>query len=137
MKVCMETKKAEAIARMRKLGIFEETIKQFEKENLVSISEPPFGVFFWVNDDELAELRKFEQEHDALVYVIVRAFTTFGQMDAYIYVSDDIEEWDDDRDRLDEMTPFCYVRNVDFPDLSEFGYIGIKQTVAAGLQRIS
>ncbi len=137
MNISIEQKKAEALQRMKKLGIFEETVKQFEKENLVSVSEPPFGAFFWVEGDELAELQKFEQEYDALVYVVVRAFTALGRMDAYLYVSDDIEEWEDERACIEEMYPFCYVRNADFPDLSEFGCIGIKQTVAAGLQRIS
>ena len=37
MKATREEMKAEAIKRMKKLGIYAETIKQFEKENLISI----------------------------------------------------------------------------------------------------
>ncbi len=46
MNVSIEDKKAEAVARMKLLGIYPETIDQFEREGLVSISEPPFGAFF-------------------------------------------------------------------------------------------
>ena len=52
MNVSIEDKKAEAVARMKLLGIYPETIDQFEREGLVSISEPPFGAFFWVDDED-------------------------------------------------------------------------------------
>ena len=51
MKVSIEEKKAEAIKRMEMFQIYPETIQQFEKENLVSVSEPPFGAFYWVDDE--------------------------------------------------------------------------------------
>ena len=38
MKVSIEEKKAEAVERMRKIGIFGPTIKQFKESGLVSIS---------------------------------------------------------------------------------------------------
>lgn len=102
MNVSIEKKKAEAVKRMRKLGIFGPTIKQFEKEGLVSISEPPAGAFFWVEGEELEEMREWEKKHNALVYVIVRSYTTLGKMDAYLYVSDYEEEWQEDNECLKE-----------------------------------
>ena len=41
MRISIENKKIEAVKRMRALGIFQETIRQFEDEGLVSVSEPP------------------------------------------------------------------------------------------------
>ena len=102
----------------------------------MSISEPPVGAFFWVEDEELEEMRRWEQEHNALVYVIVRSYTTLGQMDSYLYVSDHENEWEDDRDLLRHGEALAYVLNRDMPDCSEFGYIGIKRTIAGGLARI-
>lgn len=96
MKISREEKKIEAIKRMKKWGIFDQAIEQFEKEDLVSISEPPFGALFWAEGEEFEAMKRFEQEHDALVYCIVRAYTDFGKMDAYLYVSDYNEEWDMD-----------------------------------------
>ena len=67
MNISMEEKKVEAIARMKKLGIFPQTIKQFEDEGYISISEPPFGAFYWAEGEDLERIRQFEAEHNALV----------------------------------------------------------------------
>lgn len=135
MKISREEKKIEAIQRMKKWGIFDQTIEQFEKEDLVSISEPPFGAFFWVEGEELEAVKRFEQEHNALVYCIVRAYTDFGKMDAYLYVSDYNEEWDMDHADQEEGQQLAYVVNYDMPDCSEFGQVGLQRTIAGGLRR--
>ena len=46
MNVSIEKKKAEAVRRMRELGIYGPTIRQFEKQGLLSRSEPPLGAYF-------------------------------------------------------------------------------------------
>lgn len=135
MSISKEEKKVEAIARMKALGIFDQTIEQFETMDYASISEPPFGAFYWAEGEDLKRIRDFEEEHDALVYVVVRSFTSIGKMDSYLYVSDYAEEWEQDRADLKEHMALAYVYNHDAPDCSEFGSIGIKLTVAAGLQR--
>lgn len=136
-KISREEKLAEAILRMKKLGIFPETIRQFEQEGLVSISEPPFGAFYWAEGEDLDRIHQFEEKYDGLVYVVVRSFTEFGRMDCYLYVSDHIHEWNEDRDSLDAPGDgvFVYVYNHDDPDLSEFGNVGIEKTPATGLRR--
>lgn len=136
MNISIEEKKAEAIRRMKMLGIFPETIKQFEA-GYVSRSEPPFGAYYWVEGEELEALRKFEEEHDCLVYTVVRSYTSIGMMDSYLFVGDDVEEWELDRDDLKEGYAFSYTVNHNAPDCSEFGTIGIKLSVAAGLVRTS
>lgn len=45
-----EMKKEEALRRMEMLEIFPETIRQFDKENLISVSEPPFGAFYYSHE---------------------------------------------------------------------------------------
>lgn len=70
MNIDRDKKKAEAVARMKLLELYAPTIRQFEKQDLVSIIEPPVGAFFWVEGDELEEMRRWEQEHNALVYAI-------------------------------------------------------------------
>lgn len=134
MNISIEEKKAEAIRRMKMLGIFPETIKQFEA-GYVSRSEPPFGAYYWVEGEELEALQKFEEEHDYLVYTVVRSYTSIGMMDSYLFVGDDVEEWELDRDDLKDGYAFSYTVNYDAPDCSEFGTIGIKLSVAAGLVR--
>ena len=138
MKVSLEEKKAEAVARMEMLGIFPETIRQFEKDGLVSVSEPPFGAFFWVDEEDKKLIAEFEKSRSALVYMIVRSyFKDWGKVDAYLFVSDyKDEEWDLDRNDLKHGQALAYVYNHDEPVFSEIGTVGLQLTVAAGLQRI-
>lgn len=138
MNISMEQKKAEAVSRMKMLGIFPETIRQFEQDGKVSISEPPMGAFYWADGWDLDRIRQFEEQHNALVYVVVRAYTTIGKMDAYLFVSDYPEEWEMDREAVKQPGEgvFAYVYNHDAPDCSELGDVGIARTPAAGLFRI-
>ena len=138
MNVSQENKRKEAVERMRLLGIFNQTIEQFEREGLVSISEPPVGVFFWAEDEDLDRIHEFEQMHNAVVYMVIRSHTTIGKMDSYLFVGDYPDEWNEDRESLTkpENGVFAYVYNHDAPDCSEFGNIGAQRTFAAGLIRI-
>ena len=138
MRISVEEKKAEAIERMKALGIFPQTIKQFKDEGYISISEPPLGAFYWAEGEDLERIRQFEAEHDALVYVVIRCyFKELGKTDAYLFVSDYAEEWETDRQSINhpEDGLFAYVYNHDAPWCSEMGDIGVARTAAAGLQR--
>lgn len=68
MNITREEKRAEAVERMKLLSIFPETIKQFERDGYISISEPPAGAFFWAGDDDLQRIHDFEESYNALVY---------------------------------------------------------------------
>lgn len=125
MNVPKEIKKAEAINRMKTLDIFNETIKQFEKEDLVSCSEPPLGANYWLDEEQQKLVKAFEEENNALVYFVVRSYTEFGKMDAFLYVSDYEEEWEMDNEDIKEGYVLSYVYNFDVPDFSEFGSIGV------------
>ena len=76
MNISIEEKKAEAIRRMKMLEIFPETIRQFEKENLISVSEPPFGAFYWADEEQQEVIKKIEKEYNLLVYVGIMSYTT-------------------------------------------------------------
>lgn len=135
MNISREDKKTEAIVRMKAPGLFSDTAAQFEKQDLVGMSEPPLGAFFWLEDEDLERAKKFEEDYNAPVYVVIRSYTTIGKMDAFLYVSDHAEEWDAEREDLKNGETIAYVFNHDMPDCSELGYIGIEGTVAAGLRR--
>lgn len=135
MNISREEKKIEAIARMKAWGIFAPIIKQFEKEDLVSESTPPLGACFWLNEEQLARVREFEEQNNALVYHVIHSYTNIGEMESYLFVSDYPEEWEMDRQDIGEGSQLVYVVNKDAPDCSEFGSIGIALTAAAGLRR--
>lgn len=133
--VSIEAKKAEALSRMKELGIYSQTIRQFAELNKISISEPPFGAFFWIEGEDLERVREFEHKYNVLVFVAIRSFTIDGIMDSYLFVSDYPEEWPYDRRLLKEGEATAYVYSHDAPYCSEVGSIGIMQTIAAGLCR--
>lgn len=136
MQISIEKKKEEAIARLKLMGIYPTVITEFE-EGKLNRSEPPIGGLYWIEGEELEKIKSFEEEYNALVYLVIRSYTEIGTMDSYLYVSDYEEEWDIDRGELEEGFPVVYVNNLDYPDCSEFGEIEIAQTIGAGFIRIS
>lgn len=137
MNISREEKKLEAIKRMRKLRIWNEAIRSFKDKDLVLVTEPPVGAVYSLEDDLKAEVEKFEAEHNALVYMVVRAFfKEFGKMDSLLFVSDYPEEWEMDNEDLEDGYVLSYTINYAWPDCSEMGSIIVRPTVAGGLERI-
>lgn len=135
MKVSREIKKEEAIKRMRAMHIIPDAIKQFKNDDVVMVSEPPLGGLYWLNDEEKKMVHEFEQENNALVYLVVRSFTNLGIMDNIFYVSDYQDEWFMDNTDIDEHYACVYVINYDMPNCSEFGTIAWK-SIGGGVLRV-
>jgi len=127
MHVSREEKKAEAIKRMKAFGIINDAIRQFEKDDIVMTSEPPLGALFWLNDEQKRLVAEFEEEYDALVYMVVRSNASYGMMDSYLYVSDYKEEWEQDNEDVRDGYPLTYTYNYDEPLFSEFGIVGVSE----------
>ena len=133
--ITREMKKEEAIKRMKALGIINDAIEQFKNDDIVMVTEPPLGGLYWLTNEEKEMVREFEEEHDVLVYMVVRAFTQFGKMDSLLYVSDWQEEWKYENEDLKDGYAMSYTINHDMPDCSEFGSIAVKP-MFGGLIRI-
>lgn len=135
MNIPIEKKKEEAIKRMKALGIFTETIRQFKNEYLVSYSEPPLGANYWLDDEQKKIVKEFEEEYNALVYFVIRSYTQFGKLDTILYVSDHNEEWEMDKKDLECGYAYAYVYNYDIPEYSEIGSVAV-QNRFGGLVRV-
>lgn len=135
--ISKDKKKQEAIRRMKKLNYFGQSISAFRKSGYVMINEPPYGAHYYTHDDERLQkaIKEFEEQNHALVYAVVRAFTSLGDMDSLLYVEDYEEEWEFFDEDVEYGTLMSYTINWDMPDCSEFGSIGFKPTIAGGLQR--
>ena len=120
-----EQQKIEAISRMKTLNLHSNAIKEFEKEDLINISES-YGVLYWLNESQKEYVKEFEQEFNAVVYHVIYNNTEFGELLAFLYVSNDEDEWGYDRDDLKDGYACAYVKNLDEAAFSEFGSIGIK-----------
>lgn len=135
MKVLRDDKRLEAIKRMKKMNLFAPAIKQFAEDHAVMVSEPPIGGLYWLNAEQKKMVQEFENEWNALVYLVVRSYTNLGTMDSIFYVSDHKDEWPMDNDDLAENCACVYVVNHDMPDCSEFGTIAWKN-VNGGILRV-
>lgn len=135
MNIPIEKKKEEAIKRMKALGIYSETIRQFKNEDLVSYSEPPLGANYWLDDEQKKVVKEFEEEYNALVYFVIRSYTQFGKLDTMLYVSDHKEEWEMDREDIKCGYAYAYVYNYDIPEYSEIGSVAV-QNRFGGLVRV-
>lgn len=135
MNISRLEKKQEAIKRMEVLDIYDETIRQFEKDGLLSYSEPPLGTNYWLNEEQRKIVRDFEEEYNALVYFATMSYTEFGTLTSFLYVSDYPEEWKDDNIELKDGYLYAYVYNHDIPEYSEIGMIRV-QPRFGGLVRI-
>ena len=59
----------------------------------------------------------------------------FGECYSILYVSSDINEWEQDKEDIKEGRVFAYVYNKDFDWCSEFGSIVVKPSIG-GLVRL-
>lgn len=126
MKITIEKKKQEALKRMKLLNLYPNIVKEFEKENIVNLSENG-GFLYWLNSEQKEIVSEFEKEHDALVYHVIHDFTAFGELLTFLYVSDYEEEWEDDVNDLKDGYSCAYVKNLSDDFCSEFGSICFRQ----------
>ena len=136
MKVTIEQKKIEAIARMKLLNLHPNVIREFESETLLNLSESG-GFLYWLTDEQKEHVSAFEREYSALVYHAIHDYTEFGELFTFLYVSDHQEEWEADREELRGGYACAYVKNLDDDCCSELGGIPVyKHNVSLPLNRM-
>lgn len=125
--------KTEALARMKLLKLYSNIIKEFEKEDILNLSENG-GFLYWLTDEQKSYVEEFEKKYNALVYHVIHDYTAFGELLTFLYVSDYEDEWETDREELSDGYAFAYIKNLDDDCCSEFGGICFK-TQYGGLVR--
>lgn len=128
MKIAREIKKQEAIKRLNTMNIIEDAINQFIEDDIVMVSDNPFGMLYWLNDDYKKLVAEFEEEYNGLVYIANYCVTEFGRLLSLFYVSEYEEEYEMDNEDIKEGCACVYCINLDCPDFSEFGTIGFQPT---------
>ena len=125
----------EAIERMKMLKLDNSCIEAFAKGKVWE--SEGFGALYEVNDEEQKIINKFESNHkDCLVYHMIHNVYEFGECYSILYVSPDTDEWQRDKEDINEGYVFAYVENVDNDWCSEFGSIAVKSQFG-GLVRLS
>lgn len=120
-----ERMKKEAVKRLKRWGVLESTVKNFSENGIVNISE--FGLIYPLNSNQKKVIKEFEEKNKTLVYHVVHAFTSIGELYVLLYVSPYEDEWAYDDAMQSENQAMAYVINVDVPEFSEYGSVGIKE----------
>ena len=138
-----DTMRAEAIKRLKTLGVMSSVIDDFKNKRL-NRSERG-GILFWADADAETMRAIAEVEKDGhMPYHVVKEGYTFGTCHSVLLVSKYVIDWDLDMDKLKEeyyggvgraFRVFSYVYNSDYHDCSEYGSIGIR-LVHGGLERV-
>lgn len=124
----------EAIERMKLLKLDNSCIEAFVKGKVWE--SEGYGALYEVNQKEQKLIDNFEKNHpNCLVYHMIHNIFEFGECYSMLYVSSDIEEWEQDKDDIKDGYTFAWVENVDLDWCSEFGTIAIKSQFG-GLVRI-
>lgn len=119
--------KKEAIDRMHILKLHPNVIKEFSDNGKLNLSLN--AELYYLSDEQLAIVQKFEQKYNAIVYHVIQNYTQFGELLSFLYVSQYTEEWEYERNDLKADYPFVYVANLTDETCSEFGSIGIRPCV--------
>ena len=126
MNTMRERQKEEAVLRMDLMGIHEDIIIEFQKSDDVSLSEN--GKYYPLDDQLKEDVRRFEQEHDATVFLVVRMSSVYGTLDSLLFVGKYDEEWELSQEDLEDGYAMSYTINRDYPDCSEMGSISFRVT---------
>ena len=135
MNITREIKKQEAIERLKTIGIIAEAIDQFIEDDVVMVSENPYGFLYTLDDEHKKLVDAFEKEYDGLVYLANYCETEFGRLLSLFYVNDYEEEWEMENNDITDGYSCVYCINLDCPDFSEFGTIAFR-AVKGGVKRI-
>lgn len=106
----------EAVGRMCRLGMMPQ---------VMVLKSETAGILYDLNDEEKKAVADWEEESGGIVYAAILSNMVFGRCLALLYVSAEEEEWELDREDLDGRISLAYVANLDAPDCSELGSIGI------------
>ena len=124
----------EAIERMKMLKLDKSCIEAFTKGKVWE--SEGYGALYEVNKEEQQIIDKFEKEHEGcLVYHMIHNKFEFGECYSILYVSPDVDEWQQDKEDIKDGYVFAYVYNKDDEWCSEFGSIAIRSQFG-GLVRI-
>lgn len=135
-KISHAEKVAEAIKRMQVMGISETQIRNFQDNGYIPV---------FINGLNLAEafhkpikdgrIRKIEAEYNLLIFSIITSHSAIGNMESYIYVSDERNEWEMENEDINDGYAMTWTENLTYPECSEFGSIAFERKDSGALWR--
>ena len=117
--------RTEALKRMELLKLHENVIDDFKEIALLNQSELG-GILYWVEGEMEKKIREWEEKTGNLVYHVIHDYTEFGELLSLLYVSTYEDEWETDREDIQDGYALAYVMNLTDDWCSEYGSIGIR-----------
>ena len=117
--------RTEALRRMELLKLHENVIDDFKEISLLNQSEHG-GILYWVEGETERKIREWEEKTGNLVYHVIHDYTEFGELLSLLYVSQYEDEWESDREDIQDGYAVAYVMNLSDDWCSEYGSIGIR-----------
>lgn len=134
----IEEMKAEALLRMKEVIDDTNIIDYFEETGVPQLYYPPFGESCILEDDELHHVRNIESDYNVLVWGVIRCKMMYNRHEVTVYcmlhVSQNKDEWEQEREDLSNGTPFVYTVMKEYP-ITDHGHINVYKSNAGTLLR--
>lgn len=125
----------EAVKRMEMLKMSRQCINAFKRGEIWE--SEGIGALYECNDKEKKIIEEFRINNpECCVYHMIHNIFEFGECYTILFVSCYEDEWEEEREGMQNGYMFAYVKNVDDEWCSEFGTIGFKSNIG-GLIRVS
>lgn len=125
--------KAEAIKRLKALGVSKVAVEEFERNNTVAIFyDYLFGARPRPMDNgTIKRVKEFEEKHGVLVYYVIHSkikgtLCDYLLYEYFLYVGGDKSRWEDEYYDTCQGFPDAFIYNIGNPELSEISSIGIR-----------
>ncbi len=126
-----EWQKTLAVACMRKLGICESYIRDFQASNSVYLFESFEGRRIQAGSDLAIKIEDLERERSVKVYAVTHEFTSFGECYSFLCVSKYKCEAESALQSLYDGSfyAYAYTLNKTCRHCSEFGYVIVERSL--------
>lgn len=129
-----EAMKKESADRLNKLNVMRCVVDDFNRGRLY-YTESATGALYYINDEMKKFVKEIEERYKGMVYHIIHSKTEFGDLLSMLWTTAYDEEWETERENLEEGYVFAYVKNTTDDWCSEFGDIVVNERFG-GLCRI-
>ena len=118
-----EIRKSETKKRLELLNVHPNVIKEFMQDGKLNKSDGKLGILYWLEEEEETMVKQFQETYGVLVYHVLKTYTVdMGIIYDLLYISEDVECWDIEKDDLKNG----YVLSYTVSAFSESGIIKIK-----------
>ena len=118
-----EQKKTEAIQRLKILNVHPNVIDDFQN-GVINLSEN-IGTLFWLNNEEKLLVENIQNANNILVFHVIKNNFELGLCYILLYIGNNIENLNDEKDDLNFGRTSAYVVNVSH-NTSTIETIGVK-----------